>query len=280
MNFNKSYWIPTTIYYNLWFMQKEQLDKIKTWFDEYASGFYADDEFVNFHLRLKQDHSLRTCEEMLYLARELSLDANQNNLAEAIGILHDVGRFKQFAEYRTFRDQNSVNHCQLAVEVLQQTDVLDGIEICERQWLEKAIEYHGLKELPKDLNGQCLFFSKLIRDADKIDIFGVAITSYKKNSEKPEGFRLEIELPDVPEYSHEFIGAILHNRRIDYKKLKTWNDMKLLQLAWIYDVNFKPTFRRIKQRKLLETVIDYLPRTEDIAKVKRKVLEFIDSAIA
>ncbi len=32
----------------------------------------------------------------------------------------------------------------------------------------KAIEYHGRKELPEDLDDGCLLLSKLIRDAEKI----------------------------------------------------------------------------------------------------------------
>ena len=57
-----------TIYYRLRFyviMQKQQLDKLKTWFDKYVAVFYGDDDFVNVHLRLKEDHSRRTCQEIL-----------------------------------------------------------------------------------------------------------------------------------------------------------------------------------------------------------------------
>ena len=36
----------------------------------------------------------------------------------------------------------------------------------QKQLIEKAIEYHGRKDLPPDLDGRCLLLSKLIRDAD------------------------------------------------------------------------------------------------------------------
>ena len=42
----------------------------------------------------------------------------------------------------------------------------DAVE--QKQLIEKAIEFHGRKELPEDLDGRCLLLSKLIRDADKI----------------------------------------------------------------------------------------------------------------
>ena len=90
-------------------MEQEQLEKFRDWFDGYVAGFYGDDEFVNANLKLKEEHSRRTCEEMRYLACELGLSGNQKRIAEVIAILHDVGRFEQFVKYRTYNDPRSVN---------------------------------------------------------------------------------------------------------------------------------------------------------------------------
>jgi hypothetical protein len=62
--------------------------------------------------------------------------------------------------------------------------------------------------------------------------------------------------------------------------MKTFNDVKLLMLSWIYDMNFPPTLERIRQRGFLGKVIDFLPQNEDISRVRRKVFEYIDSQIA
>ncbi len=71
-------------------MEQEQLEKLRVWFDDYVAGFYGDSEFINANLKLKEEHSRRTCEEMLYLADELGLDVNQKRLAEVIAffLLH------------------------------------------------------------------------------------------------------------------------------------------------------------------------------------------------
>ena len=55
--------------------------------------------------------------------------------------------------------------------------------------------------------------------------------------------------------------------------------MKLLQLGWVYDVNFTATLKRIRQRKLLEELMGFLPVTEDMKKVREKIFEFVDSRI-
>ena len=49
-------------------MEQEQLEKLRAWFDDYVAGFYGDDDFLNANIKLKEEHSRRTCEEMLYLA--------------------------------------------------------------------------------------------------------------------------------------------------------------------------------------------------------------------
>ncbi len=260
-------------------MEQEQLEKFRVWFDDYVADFYGDDEFINANIKLKEEHSRRTCEEMLYLAGELGLAGNQKRIAEVIALLHDIGRFEQFVKYGTYNDPRSVNHCLLGIEVLRKTKALGAVESEEKELVEKAIEYHGLKELPDGLDGECLLFSKLIRDADKLDIFYVVTEYYKQYRDNPEEFMLEVELPDEPGYSAEVIEEILRERRIDYSGLQTLNDMKLCQLAWVYDVNFVSTLKRIKQRKFLEKIFDFLPETEDINKVRTKIFGYVDSKI-
>ena len=39
----------------------------------------------------------------------------------------------------------------------------------------------------------------MIRDADKIDIYNVITKSYIQHRDDPDNFKLEIELPDLPE---------------------------------------------------------------------------------
>ncbi len=260
-------------------MNKEQLGKIRQWFDGFVAGFYGDDEYVNANIKLKEDHSKRVCDEILFLAEELGLDENNRLLAETIGLLHDVGRFPQFVKYKTYHDPKSINHCLLAVSVLKEHKVLDALEPAERQIILDALEYHGVKELPKNLDEETLLFCRLIRDADKLDIYRVVIQAYTQQRDDPANFKFEMELPDEPTCSPDIIEAILNGEHIDYAKLRTWNDMKLINLAWVYDVNFIPTLNRIKERRAIEAITELLPDTPDIRKVRDKVLSYVDSRI-
>ncbi len=279
-------------------MEQELLEKFRTWFDDYVTGFYSEDEYVNTNLKMKQLHSRRTCSVTRELVDQLELDTNQKRIAETIALFHDIGRFEQFIRYGTYNDARSVNHCQLGLRVLRETNVLAPVDRAEREVIEKAIEYHGRKELPSDLDDQCLLFSKVIRDADKVDVLYV-ITEYHKQyleivtrrpwpvtratSDERRATRvlqsLLLELPDEPKYSPKIVDALLHGRRIDHKELRTMNDMRLLLIGWVYDVNFAATLKQIRERGFLDVLFDFLPRTCDIESVRRIISHYIDSRI-
>jgi hypothetical protein len=257
-------------------MEQAQLDKFRIWFDDYIAGFYGDDEAINANVELKENHTYRTCKEMLYLVGELGLDENQKLLSQTIALLHDVGRFEQFIKYRMYSDDKSVDHCMLGLEVLEKNRVLDGIELREKHLIEKAIEYHGRKELPPGLDDQCLLFSKLIRDADKLDAYYVVMIYYEQYRNDPQNFKLGVELPDEPGYTANLVNELLCSRCIGNKQLRKLNDLKLSLLGWVYDVNFVPTLRRIKKCGYLEKLIGFLPQDENIRKVREKILGYVD----
>lgn len=119
----------------------------------------------------------------------------------------------------------------------------------------------------------------MIRDADKIDALFVVTGYYEQYRENPEDCKIDLELPDEPGYSAEVVRNLLQGRPIDYSRLRTVNDLKLCFLGWVYDVNFIPALKRIKQRKFLEKLIDFLPDNEDIEKVKEKIFGYIDSRL-
>ena len=260
-------------------MEQQQADRLANWFDSYAAGFYGDDGFANAHIKLKDDHSRRVRDEMLHLADALRLGENQRRMAQVIGLLHDVGRFEQFEKYRTYSDLKSTNHCLLGLEVLGRTQVLSGINEYERRLIEKAIECHGLKELPTDLADETLLFARMIRDADKLDVFYVFIEYHKLYTEHPEQFMLEIEFADQPACSPEVVEAILNGQLVGYGRLRTLNDMKLMLIGWVYDINFTATLERISERRHLETLFGLLPQTKQVRIVRDKIFAYVDSRL-
>jgi len=260
-------------------MNTQKFEKLKIWVNKYIDSFYCDDDFINANIELKQAHTARVCDEMLYLTNSLSFEPHQEIVAQTISLLHDIGRFEQFLKYRTYSDCKSINHNELGLKIIAENHLLEDINPDDKNIIEKAIEYHSLKEIPENIDTKVELYSKLIRDADKLDIYYVVIKYYNQYINDPGSFRLQLELPDVPQYSSELVCSLLKGEKIDYKKLKSWNDMKLLQLGWVYDMNFAATFARLKEREYLQQIANFLPDTEDIRSATQTVLKFVDDQI-
>jgi len=58
---------------------------------------------------------------------------------------------------------------------------------------------------------------------------------------------------------------------VQISDLKTLTDFKLLQMGWVYDLNFPMTFRIVRGKKFLESIRDALPtsssRVQEIYKL-------------
>ncbi len=260
-------------------MNREQLLRFKEWFTEFAAGFYNEgDDFLNRNIRLKECHTHRVCREMRQLAQALEINGSDVPLAEAIALFHDVGRFPQFKRYRTYKDHISENHCLLALKVLADHDVLAEVSNDERAMIQTAVEFHGAKSLPP-LDARTQLFAQMIRDADKIDILGLLAENYRILAEEPEHFQWELEFPDTPDCDPAIIDALCHHRLIDYHRIKTVNDAKLLQLGWVYDVNFDWSLKQIRDRGHLRTIIDLLPKPEPVKRVTDDIMEYVNRRI-
>ena len=259
-------------------MKQAKLEAFKMWFTEFVRGYYDDDEFVNYNIRLKECHTHRVCKEMRDLSAALKLGQNDLLLAETITLFHDVGRFPQFKQYRTYKDQISENHCLLALKVLAEHNVLADLPDDERAVIEKAIEVHGAKEIP-EMDERTTHFAKMIRDADKIDIFTLLVENYRILAVEPEKFKWELEYPDTPECNPVIINAILNQQLIDYRELKTVNDAKLLQLGWVYNIYFDWSLKQLCDRGYLQAIIDLLPETEDVRQATDYVISYVKDRI-
>lgn len=191
-----------------------------------------------------------------------------------MALFHDIGRFEQFTRYQTFVDKKSESHGELGIKVLQQEKALAALDQDTQKLILKAISYHNRLSIPDDEGHICIFFSELLRDADKLDIFNLVSTYYNSN-ETQRSTAVELDLPDIPEVSEEIMTSIAEGKMISTHQLKSLNDFKLLQMSWIYDVNCQPAFQVIYDRDYLRKIRDTLPATEEIDRIYSKLMAYL-----
>lgn len=258
-------------------MDTTRLERLKQWFSQYVAGFYTDgkDEFLDSHIRLKEDHTARVCAEMQFLTDELDLAADRADLAQAAALLHDVGRFEQMRKYRTYVDPKSVDHSLLGAEILDQQKVLDDLDPQEREILRSAVRWHGAKTIPTDLEPQAAEVCKLIRDADKLDVLGLLIGYFKRYYDNPIDFPLEVEFPDDPRVSDHIIRAVCNHEMVDYARIETLHDAQLVLLGWVFDINFTPALKRIAEKQYLEQIAAFLPQTSPVRQAVDHIFQYL-----
>jgi putative nucleotidyltransferase with HDIG domain len=252
-------------------MLQNYLQEIQRWFREYVDDFRGPDQKLPPLLQLKLEHSLRVAEDARGMARDLGWPDADVNTAEAIGLLHDVGRFSQYAEFKTLSDRHSINHAGRSWEVVDQEIVLSGVSTTDCQRIKDAILYHNNIEIPADVSKDSLPFVRLIRDADKLDIFIVfhEMVTNDMLEDHPElifGVRLEGTA------NPELVDMIRARQNVPFSMIKSLTDFKFIQMSWVYDIHYPPAFDRIDQRNIigkLESLMPPSPEAREVADMAR-----------
>ena len=187
-----------------------------------AKTIFFDDAQIVDGIILKEKHTWMVVKNCENLAKHLNLNEHDSLLAKMIGLFHDVGRFYQFTVYRTFNDALSENHAKLGLKVIKDLPFMAKLDEEDLATLNFAIGNHNAKELVPTENQRHLAFAKLIRDADKIDIYRVL---------KPF-----LGPTDGTGCSPDFVDLFVAGKQCDYTKMRTQDDRKLVRLMWVYDV--------------------------------------------
>ena len=188
-------------------MNPHDLSGLYDWFSLYAQGFYNEEPATNRAIRLKEQHTLRVCSNITRVGHELGLESADLLLAETMALLHDVGRFKQYQKYRTFSDLASENHAALGLREMAAHGVPSFGTPEEKRLLRQAIAYHNAAELPVKCSPRALLFMRLLRDADKLDIWRVLIEHFTARDRHSDSV-IELGLPDTPACSPKVLETL------------------------------------------------------------------------
>ncbi|MBT4482273.1 MAG: HD domain-containing protein [Candidatus Latescibacteria bacterium] len=251
-------------------MNINQLKVIKKWFHAYVEDITPDNDKLIHLIRLKYDHSLHVAENSRLIAEGMKWLKSDINVAEALGLLHDVGRFSQVVEYRTFYDPDSINHGERGFKVVGESGILSALPQNEQMKILDGIKFHNLITIPQYVNSARLRFVKLIRDADKLDIYRIIYDTVKTKifEEHPEIFlNIDFDGPINP----AALAQILNKETVSYRNVKSFKDFCLNQLSWMYDINYSLTFRLISEREIFKKVTAILPEDNGVQKAVRSV---------
>ena len=243
---------------------KELLERMHCWMNQYMKSFYSDDSEVQQGILIKETHTGYVTSNCIELAKYLKLSKQDIELAEIIGLFHDVGRFRQYSLYKTFNDADSEDHADLGLTVIDELDFFKEISSEDNDIIHFAIKNHNKKLVEPTDDERKILFAKIIRDADKLDIYRVLEPFLaQENADKMPKF---IKGKERAEISPDFIENFVAGNQADYRKIRTNGDRKIVRLMWIYDINFSWTMKKIVERGYIEHIIEALPLDDNVQK--------------
>ncbi len=199
-------------------------------FEDYIKQNY---DLNNGLILEKYIHTLMVVRVMINLCQKMSLNEEDTQLAIYMALFHDLGRFKEVVRQNEFNNLK-FDHGSYSNKILFNDEFIKEFPINEEDYLiiRKAIYYHNKKDLGNDLTEREEFFSKLLRDADRIDIFRVL--SYNDN------------LFDGVS-SSDILSDFYNGISMSLKKIKTKGDKVVLRFGFVKIFSFKESFEVLRE---------------------------------
>jgi len=257
---------------------QESYNKIRTWYDSYVSEFSSEDPEIQINIDLIKEHAYRVVENVKELTLSINLEESNLFLLETAALLHDVGRFEQLVQNGTYTDSDDLNHIQIGLDVIEQHDVLKALEEDEMKLVVECVKMHDLSVLPKISDERSLVLIHLLRDADRIDVLRI-VSDYYTHKKLHPNRHLDMELKDMPAIAKKVCTAILVERVAKREDVVTVNDLKLMQMSWIFDMKYKRSFKIVSEKSYIKAIFETLPKTDLVIDMYRNMKIFMENQL-
>ena len=247
-------------------------------FKKYLQDY--DLEYGKIELKIRHTYGVVNASE--YIAKELSLDDENIELAKLIALLHDIGRFEQIKKFDCFIDNKTIDHAILGNEILFKNNLIRNF-IKDTQYdniISKAILNHNRLSIEDGLTDKELLHAKIIRDADKTDNFRVKATDDFENI--IDNASKEILENDI--ISDNIFNNFMDSKIIVREDRKTYMDFWVSYIAFIFDFNYKAGLEYIQQMNYIDKIInrlDYknIDTKQKMEKIRKHAIQYIESRL-
>lgn len=250
----------------------------KRYFEKFLNeSFDINDEKISY----KINHTYNVVENAKYLCECLKLDEINTELAMIIALLHDIGRFDQAKEMKTFReDITNFDHATLGVKFLFKNGEIKNYINEESYYpiIEKAIANHSKYILDETgMSDIEILHCKIIRDADKIDSFRAKTvddiyTMANINKEDIENSKVTKKVYD----------AFKEHKTIISKDRQTGLDIWTSYIAFIFGLEFKGSYELINKNDYLNKLFnrfEYKVDKSTMEELKKCAFDYLNNEL-
>ena len=230
-------------------------------------------------MKRKLKHSYRVMENTGKIPKSLNLNEEEIEKAKIIGLLHDIGHFETIQIKDILKEDKKIDHGDYGVEILQKDNYIRRFIDQDKydNIIFKAIKNHNKFKIEEGLSEEELLYAKIIRDADKLDIFYEGVEMFWT---KPE----EIEEVNNSKLSNKVVEAFNNNILIDRKDVLTKADGILSFIGFVFDINFKYDFEVLKKEDYINRILNkfrFKDKTtlNQMNQVRRTINEYIEKQL-
>ena len=241
------------------------------------SNFDINDEKI----RLKINHTYNVVENAKYICECLKLDEINTKLAMIIALLHDIGRFDQAKEMKTFReDITNFDHATLGVKLLFEKGEIKNYIDNESYYsiIEKAIANHSKYILDEtNMTENEILHCKIIRDADKID-------SFRSKTIDDIYTMANITRDDIEnsKVTEKVYNSFKEHKTILSKDRQTGLDIWVSYIAFIFGLEFKGSYELIDNNDYLNKLFnrfEYKVDNSTMEELKKCAFDYLNNKL-
>lgn len=250
----------------------------KQYFDKFVKdNFNLNDEKISH----KMNHTYQVVINAEYICNDMHLNDEDKDLAMLIALLHDIGRFDQAKQMKSFReDLMNYDHATLGVKLLFEsgeirkfikTDKYDNV-------IKKAIANHSKYILDEiSLTEKEKLHCKIIRDADKLD-------SFRAKTEDGIFTMANIYEKDIEDsqITEKVYNDFMNEKTIISKDRKTGIDIWISYIAFVFGLEFNSSLKLVKQKDYINKLFDrfnYRKEKEKMELLRNKALNYINDRL-
>lgn len=263
---------------------------VKNVFEAYTEKYNVKDPKI----KLKVDHTYRVANLCERICKAHGISAYDTEIIWLSGMLHDIGRFEQIRQYKTFNDAVSVNHAMLSADLLFVEGLIKkflpelpkGIDYVgntldeekknknDLEILDYSIRVHNRYRIPENMTKREEAFSNILRDADKIDILRV---NYETGVEK---------IYDVT--TAELVNAcvtdeVMEDFRREHSVLRSLKrtpvDHIVGHISLIFELIYEESIRAVVEQGYLDKLLNFESENPKTVEAFKEIKEIMNAYI-
>ncbi len=244
---------------------KMDLLHAKKVFEQYLDGYDREDDKV--WLKIVHTYGVTECSRQI--AERMQLPKEEQELAQLIGLLHDIGRFEQLKRFDSF-EPDTMDHASFGVRILFEEGFIRKFvkEDTFDEVIRTAIAKHSDFRLQGITDQRTLMHARIIRDADKLDNCRVKLEDTIETI-------LGVTAREVGEtvISGEILEQFRRKESILSSARRTKMDYWLSYLAYFFDINYKVSMDMILENDYIKRLIRRIPYSNPQTKVQMAEVE-------